>query len=477
MTVEPSFAKKIKMRSTILSACIFCSMLATAQQKYTPVELQQDLKVARQALEEAHAGFYRYRSKEETNKFFIKLEQQLNKDMTELQFLKLLNPFLAGIKDGHTKFHRDGKPDDHYAFHEKGYFPFGLYFINGRAFLKTSHLQTGAPAPGTEIISINNQPVPGVIKILFNQIYADGDVTSSKYQELNQYFEGYYADFIGVSKSFQIGYRDSKGKKQTRNFPSVAREQIKKEQHKEDLLQLSYPQQGTALLRIPVFFERIGNVSFEDFLKNSFEEIRKRNVSSLILDLRDNEGGSEKLGILLYSYLSDTPFNYYDRLTVASKGPFSFAKHASFPQAMNEMLKYVELDGGEFRFKLLPGLGLQQPQPKTFQGKVYLLQNGRSFSVTSEFAAIAKTNKRAILVGEESGGAYKGNTSGDFARVSLPNTKLGLDIPLLAFFMHLKEQHVGQAGVPVDYLVQPTITDILEKRDAVMEKTLALIRP
>ncbi|WP_214228042.1 S41 family peptidase [Pedobacter sp. B4-66] len=465
------------MRSTILLACIFFSMLTTAQQKYTPAELHQDLKVARQALEEAHAGFYRYRSKAETDKSFIKLEHQLNKDMTELQFLKLLNPFLAGIKDGHTKFHRDGKPDDHYAFHEKGYFPFQLYFVNSRAFLRNSYLQDQTLESGTEIISINKQPISGVIKTLFNQIFADGDVTSSKYQELNMYFEGYYADYMGVSKSFQIGYMDSKGKKQTGTFPSVSKEQVKKEQPKEDPLKLSYPQQGTALLRIPVFFEHIGNISFEDFLKNSFAEIRKHNISSLILDLRDNEGGSEKLGILLYSYLSDTPFNYYDHLNVASKGPFSFAKHATFPPAMNEMLKYVEQDGGEFRFKMLPGLGLQQPQPETFKGKVYLLQNGRSFSVTSEFAAIAKTNKRAILVGEESGGAYKGNTSGDFTRVSLPNTKLGLDIPLLAFHMHLKDPAVGHAGVPVDYFVLPTIADILKQRDVILEKTLTLIKP
>lgn len=463
------------MRLTILLACIFWSMLTTAQQKYTPAELKQDLKVARQALEEAHAGFYRYRSKTETDKSFVKLEQRLNKEMTELQFLRLLNPFLAGIKDGHTKFHRDGKPDDHYAFHDNGYFPFRLYFINDRAFLRSSYIEDSAPDPGTEIISINNQLIPAVIKTLFNQIYADGEVTSSKYQELNQYFEGYYADFIGVSKSFRIGYLDSKGEKHIRTFSSVAKGKIKKEKPEEEQLRLSYPEQGTALLRIPIFFDRIGNISFEEFLKDSFAEIRKRKVSSLILDLRDNEGGSEKLGILLYSYLSDVPFNYYDRLTVASKGPFSFTRYASFPQTMNEMLKYVERDGGEFRFKLLPGLGLQQPQPETFQGKVYLLQNGRSFSVTSEFAAVAKTNKRGILVGEESGGAYNGNTSGDFARVRLPNTKLGLDIPLLAFYMHLKEQGVGPAGIPADYPVQPGIADILQKRDVVLEKTFSLI--
>jgi len=464
------------MKAIILSASIFCSMLASAQQKYSPAELKQDLKIARQALEESHAGFYRYRSKVETDQSFIKLEQQLNKNMTELEFLKVLNPFLAGIKDGHTKFHRDGKPDDHYAFHEQGYFPFQLYFVNEKAFIKSTYLQGKGFAPGTEIISINKQPITAVIKTLFQEIFADGEVTSSKYQELNQYFEGYYANFIGVSKSFQIGYLDSKGKRQTGTYPSVAKEHIKKEQSKQELLSITYPQPGTALIRIPVFFDRVGNISFEDFLKNSFAEIKKQNISSLILDLRDNEGGSEKLGILLYSYLTDKPFNYYDRLTVASKGPFSFASHATFPQSMNEMLKYVEQDGGEFRFKLLPGLGLQQPQPETFNGKVFLLQNGRSFSVTSEFAAIAKTNKRALVLGEESGGAYKGNTSGDFARVTLPNTKLGLDIPLLAFHMDLKDKSIGQAGIPVDYLIQPTIADIMKQNDPVMKKALELIK-
>ena len=45
------------------------------------------------------------------------------------------------------------------------------------------------------------------------------------------------------------------------------------------------------------------------------------------------------------------------------------------------------------------------PKPNNFKGKVYVLINGGSFSASSIISSNLKSTKRAIFVGEETGGA------------------------------------------------------------------------
>ena len=102
--------------------------MTSGQRVYTPAELQQDFAIMKSALQEAHPGLYRYNSKEKINQLFSAMQQKLNKGMTELEFYRLATPLLADINDGHMKWHRKDKVDDHYAFFDEGYFPVQLYF-------------------------------------------------------------------------------------------------------------------------------------------------------------------------------------------------------------------------------------------------------------------------------------------------------------------------------------------------------------
>jgi hypothetical protein len=53
-----------------------------------------------------------------------------------------------------------------------------------------------------------------------------------------------------------------------------------------------------------------------------------------------------------------------------------------------------------------------KPSAPAFLGDLYVLQDGLSFSVSAEVVAILRHKERAVFLGEESGGAYGGNTSG-----------------------------------------------------------------
>jgi hypothetical protein len=453
---------------------LLAGMSGRAQRVFTPQELRTDFTVIRQALEEAHPGLYRFQTKEQADRQFSTIEKAFKKGMTAYEFYRLVNPLIAAIGDGHIKFHCGGKPDDLHAFFENGYLPLRLYFKDGNAFVLETHGGKEALPPGTRILSINGEDMTHITTRLFRNIYTDGAVQSARYAALNSDFAGYYGLFTGPVTKFTIGYKEEGGKRGKIVLKAVSAEDIRRITSSEPPYSLSFPTEKVALLRIAVFMENEGMPPFRDFLDSTFRQLREKQVHSLIIDLRDNEGGTDRLGMQLNAFISRAPFPYYDKLTVAGIGPYSFAEHAVFPPEMEYLKQFVEKVGDEFRFTYSEGLKIINPEANAFAGNVYVLQNGRSFSVTAEFAAIVKDNRRAVFIGEESGGAMQGNSSGGFAMVTLPNTRLGLDVPLLGYYMRLQRPFAIDRGVPADHIIVPSVTDILQQRDPALELALHL---
>lgn len=445
---------------------------------FSSQDLTEDFLLLKQALIEAHPGLYRYNDKERMDSVFSAVEQKLTHPMTELEFYRLINPVVAMVKCGHTKLHRNEQPDNAYAFFDKGLFPLGLYFMDDEAFVLRSYAENDLLPPGSRLVAINGIPMRQIRDSLFANIFADGNVVSAKYSELNDRFPGYFATFFGPATHFEVSYLAPDSRQAiTKILPAVTLEDINRWEPQieaKEKFQLSFASPGIAVLRIAEFVPTDNETDFEAFLKDSFEAIRKNEVDHLIIDLRDNQGGIDAWGKKLYAFLTSEPFMYYDKLQVTTDQPFSFEARALLPPNIGPLRSFIKQDGNDYLFTFNENLGIQEPSDNPYPGKVYVLQNGHSFSVTSEFAAIAKDRKRAIFVGEENGGAMEGNTSGAFAIVPLPHTGLTLAIPLVAY--HIKLQHTWEKGrgVMADIPVQPTITDVIQNRDTVMEAALNL---
>jgi C-terminal processing protease CtpA/Prc len=121
--------------------------------------------------------------------------------------------------------------------------------------------------------------------------------------------------------------------------------------------------------------------------------------------------------------------------------------------------------------------GLQQPSKAAFTGTVYILIDGGCLSTTAEFLTLVHFHHRATFIGEESTGAYYG-TTGEVAKVILPNTKLGVFIPIAADYMAVGGTHDHDAGRGVipDFPVKHTIADLLAGGDREFELALKLAR-
>ncbi|QMU28633.1 S41 family peptidase [Adhaeribacter radiodurans] len=459
---------------------------AESNQQFTPAQLQADLKVMRTILEESHPGFYRYTPKARFDVLFDSIHQTLNRPMTQQEFYVAATPLIVALKDGHVKYMPHERPHWQYYYNLDKLFPLDLYFPGKEAYLVRNNAGSDNIPLGSEIIAINGEPIKNLIDKLLPTVYfADGNSQAVKYLSLTKFFPFYYGTYVGGSGTYEITYREKNNPEvKTVSIPAIDLATIQKLE-KEDQpaprlpMRLQYKENSTAILTIDNFNVYKDQMDVKKFYRDTFWQLNAKNIQNLIIDVRGNEGGIDKWGALLYSYLSDKPFRYYDEIRVAQKKKFSFTEHIAwvpkmFPVYRRFLIRKSKDGMYTFPFKKL--LKTQKPQSHPFKGDVYILTDGYSFSVTSEFAAIAHSNNRATFIGRETGGGYYGNTSGFFVVAVLPNTKIELATPQWGYYMAVEDYPYPDRGILPDHEVIPTIEDILQKHDADLELTLDLIR-
>ncbi|PWV47761.1 S41 family peptidase [Chitinophaga sp. S165] len=194
---------------------------------------------------------------------------------------------------------------------------------------------------------------------------------------------------------------------------------------------------ATAILTIksfdPDLLESRYKQDFTHVIDSVFTVLKHSQTTSLILDLRNNQGGEFEPGRYLLSYL------------------------------LADTARYL-LNGEESR--------LIQPETNHFTGKLFVLINGGSFSNTAIVSACLERDKRAVFIGEETGG-NKHVISGNPTEILLPATHIRCFISTTTYLI-TNGNNDGHGVLPT-YPVPPSITDILTGRDASMDLALELI--
>jgi hypothetical protein len=447
-------------------------------QTLQPEQMKSDVEIFKKALEAKHHEMYRYTSAKEFEVMFEQVKSDLDREMSVRDFYLTMTPLIAALHCGHTKWIVAGE-DMYYPFFDADLFPLQLHFEKDKAYV-IGHFDGKEIPVSAEVISINGEKTGDIIKNLLPKLtFADGFSQGGKYYQLNHAFPGIFSTHFGTKPTYDVEVLVD-GKTQILTFEGVSHHQIKayhssKYKEHEDPFRLEILEANTAWLDIDRFYAYPNEPAFKKFLKASFEEIQKNNISDLVIDLRGNEGGNESWGIELYKYLAESPFSYYDRISVKKKEKLDFDAKTSFLFKLASMFNKNGENGREFT--LQKGLKTQKPHKNAFRGNVYLLLDGQSFSVTTEFASRFKSEKRGAIIGSETAGGYAMNTSGFFSIVNLPYSKIDLGIPLLGFHMAgLTESNPKDRGIFPDYAIETKAENIQNGIDPVREFSLELIR-
>jgi len=439
-------------------------------QTLTPEQLKTDLTIVRKALEARHPEMYKYVSQKEFDSLYRSLEDSFSKPMPVQDFYTSMLPLIASLKCGHTKWLPDGR-DYYYPFYSDNLFPLKLYFTKGKAYVIGHYTESESPVLA-EVISINGNSMKSIISGLLDKLtFADGYSAEGKYFELNNFFSGIYSTHYGIANQYRFEYFNKAHKPETATFSGVNVNAVKafdEKRHKPDSSPFTFSLIDNEIgwMDINRFYAFPNEPNFNKFLKKSFNELENKKISTLVIDLRGNEGGNEKWGFELYRYLAIDPFRYYNKMSVKKLKKSDFEENIS--------LKYRLLKPFVDRNKMLK---LQKPEKSAFRGKVYLLIDGQSYSTATEFASKAKSEGRVIVVGQESAGGYALNTSGFFSIVKLPHSKVELGIPLVGFDMgNSSSKNPMDRGIVPDYEIENLPEDVLSSFDRAKDFVVARIK-
>jgi hypothetical protein len=418
-----------------------------------PALLQSDFTLLKEALQREHAGLYRYKSKNKFTQLSDSLFHALNHSMNQFEFGALIGFFLSSIEDGHTGSNLPSELMQYYSEHIK-MFPIQLHFVDKRSFVLCSEFNELPPE--SELLAIDGKAIDDIRKVLFRYLSSDGTIETKKYWTLNsEAFQFLYSWVFGEKSNYTITYRSTVGEiKSIVLKADFIKESCVPTRHgnNNNYLRLDYRPNNIAVLTIRSFSSerlRQTNEDFATFLQSTFAEIKSKKVDKLIIDLRDNGGGDDEYGALLYSYLTDKSFRYF----------------AS-----------IESTNHKFDVKDHRNLAEQNPSVNNYEKEVVFVINGLCFSTTADFCAIAKSERRGKFVGEETGGAYCGNTSGETFKMTLPNSSINVAIPKHMYKNAVRKAKDRDRGIIPDHVIIPSISDNIQNRDVQLEYTVGLQR-
>jgi C-terminal processing protease CtpA/Prc len=481
-------------RSILLLLLFLLTKISLGQgvYKHSINNLQQDFNILRGALEESHAGIYWYRTKAEMDKAFNAAYQSLDREMTELEYYRIIAPLISKIGCGHTWIATTEATQQKIWEHGK-VLPLKLKFIENEAYcLQNNSNDSTSIQIGDQILSVNNYSIDSLLMLSNKFSHGDGFIEVGKWRILDNAFNQFFTLFVGQPDEYRIEVKKNDGRVREVIIQPLTLKDI------ESISKRRYPDKGkkeveninlrfignnsVALLKVKEFSDwkiKRKKVSFSKELKRCFQKVDSSKTENLIIDLRDNDGGNEKYGLLLFSYLTDKPFIGYKQIDFRATH-FSYRKYSNARWIeyciFKTMLRHKKINDSTYLLRNDKATSIYKPSKNPFRGRIYVLTNRGSFSTTSDFTALVQSNKRGIFVGEETGGSYLGNTSNYSFLITLPNTKIKVNIPVARYQNNVTPNgNFGRGTIP-DYKVRYSIDEIIQGIDKEINTVLNLIK-
>lgn len=469
----------------------------------SPDQMQEDFSMYRRMLEETHPGLYRYSSKEVIQNLMDSIEATLDKDKSYIDFYKDIASVNAEIKCAHS-YLLPNADINRYLLTEFKTLPFFFYGLDNKVFVVFNGTLNEQIKPGFELRSINGRSIDEIKSIINKYGWADGDSESVKIRFLTgSLFWVTYYFFVDQSEEYEMVFKDLQdhdisvtvSAQDTRTTMyqykknSVNKEFLKMYNTKrEKPFGLSFPDDldKTAVLSLRSFGgkgmndEESAQAVTRKFMDKAMKKIRKAGSESLIIDLRYNGGGWDVIGMEILSYLvEEESFQYYQRAFAATNDSEFFkytgASESEIEEAKKEL---IPQEDGTFLLDPAMNVGLRPYAAKAnrFDGDIYFLIHEMTGSAAVEFAALAKSMNLGIFIGTETNGAYQGGNGSMFIKMSLPNSGIFINSPLVSGYQELKTQKIKNRGIMPDYLVDLKREDLLNKYDRQAEFAKDLIR-
>lgn len=477
------------MKGRILLSCIFSLFIGFAQ---AATDYSADIQLLKKALETAHPGYDRYTTDIERDVLWHELKQLNNKGPSQLAFYAAVQKTLVALRCEHTKAEL---PKNLKEVKQHRFMPFRFRFFDNRMFVDVAAKETGL-SKGDEIIQINNYPIRQIISQLTPYVerdgYTDHTVTNLMAQNFDLYgssFEQFFSAVVMKQdhfiEEFDIDYKaaDSSSVK-SKTLTSIdfdAWISLSKRPYRlnfKDAVHLSVTDK-TATLTVDTFVNYRQPIDGMKLFDTLFSELKNKGVTHLIVDLRNNGGGSDDAQMALLRHLYQQPFKLVNSAWLTQQPLGDLIKVLNSWDRTAIDIDKRQLSLGTYGRTIPPqALGLnaqtQTPAINAFTGKIILLTSKSNASASAALLAHIQKQPNVTLVGEETGGNQGGTTASIISFLALPESKIIVRIPLIRNQYNIKEALDGLGAIP-DIYAPTKLDDWLSDRDVAMETAIALI--
>lgn len=355
-----------------------------------------------------------FQSKKEFLNFEKLYERYFDKIKTLLEddkyFFLHMEQFLASLKNSHTKL---GNYPGKIFFKPKGYF---VLFLNRRFYLQKGNTIIA------EILGINGKRPEKILRFHIKRI------SSSTKQ-------------YSIYRALMFILADQKGK--------LAQIKIKKLNDRMDKIRLQRKKIIFKPFKSPfetkLLSKQIGYIKIlawegektQDLLDEKIDYFIKNKIKSLIIDVRNNEGGNGNIA----SHFSGHFFN--------KKVLFGISERRI----------------SENNFKLSSNYHYVEPIKPYLNIPIILLTSAICFSSNEYFIAGLKDNNKAYLIGETTGGG-----SGNPKKFIIPYEESSFELLVSTWqYYRLDKTPLEGKGIKPDLVVKPTLQDFIKRHDRVLE--------
>ncbi|MDB4293423.1 S41 family peptidase, partial [Maribacter sp.] len=292
-------------------------------------QLHEDLNVLKSQLETVHAGLYTYTSKEELDAAFIKIKEQVNRPMSDIEFYRFVAPLQQKVKNGHSMIIPSERWDQ-VKEKELPLFPFDVYWVDDKVYVLRNLSDDNSIEAGSLIKTINGELATDVFNDLLDNWTSDGHNRTFPASHISSDFPNYYANIKGIPTDFEIDIVAPNTAERSLTVKARLNEKLNeialsRYNHKRSPWYIDEDDQAlslkisdeTAVLKVPTFgtsSRGVNGKKYHKFYAEAFRKIRMAEVKHLILDLRDNGGGDPKPQLALLSNLIDEPIVLYKRV-------------------------------------------------------------------------------------------------------------------------------------------------------------------
>jgi hypothetical protein len=478
------------MRGYLSILCLIICLSSFSQKKefdikkkYSVKEVLEDIDYTEKYLIKFHPDPFKYISKDSLHAFVLRQKAKIDTPQTEMQVRFCIKRIVAKIGCGHTDVAASKKYTKAIKKINRPILPLNVFVTDSNRLFVLNNLSSDTTIKrGDEIISIDKYSVPSILKRIYSITTSDGyNETYKKQSTRYNSFKYYYSFCYGFKFDYTVKIKHQNNRINDYKLSAISSLKDTLILSKKDSLpplkkiktcSYSVIKNSTPIAVIDI--NAFKGKRWRSFFRKTFKDIDHQNIEHLVIDLRDNGGGQINLGLNLLSYLINKkivlPFDKKINTTAFNpKYKMSFGMRAV--PIMFALRPPERFKNGRLRHYFMAF----SKKRKQFKGQIYVLTNGRSFSMSGVTSTYLKHKSNATIIGEETGANVAGSNAAISGKIILPNSKVIVHIPLYHLYHDIDLKNEGRGLMP-DYPTHYTKEDILHGIDVDLNKVLELVK-